>query len=64
MKAKYKAFKNGAYAAMDDYVTHAGTWYECSARSPSGYLLDRMRCDDYRMALEYYRAFCKLAKAS
>ena len=60
MKPKIKLFKSGAYATMEK----SGIWYEVLARSPSGQILDKIRCDDYRDALDYYRIFSALAKAS
>lgn len=36
--------------------------YLVQLRSSSGDLLDKVRCDDYRTAMEYKRAFSALAK--
>lgn len=60
MKTKTKLFKSGAFAMLEK----AGAWYITLARDSAGNLLDRMRCDDYRSAREYYRAFQNLAKNS
>jgi len=60
MKARIKEFKNGAMA----YLGTCGIGYETFARNPRGDKIDKMICDDYRMALEYFRAFQNLAKNS
>ena len=60
MKPKIKLFKTGTYTTMDK----SGFWYQILARNPSGEVIDKIRCDDYREALGYYRAFCALSKAS
>lgn len=60
MKPRIKTFKNGASA----YLGPCGIGYETFARNPRGDLIDRMRCDDYRMALDFYRAFQALARAA
>ena len=57
MKSKYFN-KNDSIVIMEKLV-------------PSGYYLvqlsgntrDKIRCDDYKMATGYYRAFCKIAKS-
>jgi len=55
---KIKEFKNGAYASFEK----CGVWYVAQARDSGGNLIDKMRCDTYRGGMEYYRAFCNLAK--
>lgn len=60
MKPKIKLYKSGAYATMDK----SGMWYEVLARNPAGEVIDKIRCDDYRDALDYYRAFSALAKVA
>ena len=39
-----------------------GSWWNVALRSESGNLIDRVRCDTYRGAMEYRRAFCAIAK--
>jgi len=55
---KITSFKNGS-----DVITEKnGAWYSVILRNPSGEVHDKIRCDDYRMALEYVRAFKAIAK--
>lgn len=42
----------------------AGAMYVVIVRNARGDVHDKMRCDDYRGALEYYRAFNAIAKAA
>ena len=62
---------------MNDYakVQKSGAWvtmsreplrglYEVKVYSAGGNLLDKVRCDDYHMALDYRRSFNKIAKAN
>ena len=53
-----KEFKNGAYVTFEK----CGTWYLVQCRAPNGELHDKTRCDDYRDARAYYRAFQAVAK--
>jgi hypothetical protein len=55
-----KAFKNG-YATFDKHILSGYYIVKCYKGDT---LHDKIMCDDYRMAREYWRAFCKLAKAS
>ena len=54
------------------FVAKSGAWtmfakvgglYECKVYNAVGGLLDKVRCDDYRMALDYLRSFKKIAQA-
>jgi len=58
---------------MKPYFAKSGAWVQFETLNPSGMYLvtlyapddsthDRIRCDDYRAALEYRRAFVQLAK--
>lgn len=58
---KRKDYPNGASATMEKLSTSG--MYLVEAWGPAG-RLDRMRCDTYRAAAEYFRAFCRLAKAA
>lgn len=60
MKPRIKLFKNGASA----YFGRCSIGYETFARNSRGDVIDKMRCDDYRMALDFYRAFQALARAA
>lgn len=52
-------YANNAYVT---YEKSAG-WYCVSLRAPSGDLHDKVRCDSYREAQAYHRAFKAIAKA-
>lgn len=58
MKPKLRTFKNGAYVTFEKV---AG-WYCVLARDPAGEVHDKIRCDSYRGGLDYFRAFCAIAK--
>lgn len=60
MITRCKVYQNGAAVIMEKLPVSG--MYSLSARAPSGAMLDKIRCDDYRMAREYWRAFCQLAR--
>jgi len=60
MKTKITIYPSGASAMLEK----AGGWYHAIARSATGAVLDRIRLEDYRMAMDYYRAFKALARRS
>lgn len=58
---------------MKPYFANSGAWVNFETLTPSGYYVvtvyapsgevhDRVRCDDYRAALDYRRAFVAIAK--
>lgn len=68
---------NAYQAALDSvkapkvYLGKTGAWtisgkvgglYEVKLYSPAGALIDKVRCDDYRTAMEYRRSFNLIAK--
>jgi len=59
-KMKTKTYRNGWSTMMNKgaYV------YEVNVRNARGDIHDKMRCDDYRTACDYYRAFNAIAKAA
>lgn len=59
MKAYAKVYKSGAWVVMDK--TFPAGLYEVKLYSSGGGLIDKVRCDDYRMALEYRKAFSSIA---
>ena len=63
MKTKLTEYKNGAYALIEKESYPRGM-YCIICRDAVGNLIDKVRCDDYRMALDYYRAFKLMAKLS
>ena len=60
MTPKIKCFRNGWTSSMDK----SGSLYVVLVRNASGDVHDKTLCDDYRMAIEYYRAFTAIAKAA
>ncbi len=57
---KIAVFKNGAYVTFEKLAPSG--LYLIQGRAPSGEIFDKTRCDDYRDALNYYRAFKAQAK--
>lgn len=55
-----KVFKNGAWMTF----TRTGWYWTVKAYAPSGHLLDKIVCSEYRTACEYRRAFSALARAA
>ena len=53
--------KGGAYVTFEKQ--RSGMW-EVRLRTGSGDLADKVRCDDYRVAIEYRKAFIKTARAN
>jgi hypothetical protein len=62
MKPRVKIYKNG----WETYFCKTGEvpfpWWYVSVRNAAGEIHDKVRCDDYRAALEYFRAFNAIAK--
>ena len=58
---KIKEYKNGAYASLDD---SGRAYIMVKAYNARGECIDKILCDSRRVAGEYFRAFCKLAKNS
>lgn len=61
MQDYVKVHKSGAWVVMTRGAYPAGL-FEVKLYSSGGGLIDKVRCDDYRMALEYRRAFNAIAK--
>lgn len=57
---KTKSYRNGWSTMMEK----GGALYIVLVRNARGDIHDKMRCDDYRTACEYYRAFNAIAKAA
>ena len=55
---KIKEYKSGAYVSID----HDAPLSIVKLYSPSGQLMDKIRCDTRKEANEYFRAFCAIAK--
>ena len=58
--SKIKVFNNG-YATLERLFPSGMYLVECYVGTE---LHDKIRCDDYRSALEYYKAFQAIAKAA
>ncbi|QSY98566.1 hypothetical protein J2J97_32190 (plasmid) [Rhizobium bangladeshense] len=52
--------RNGAYVSFEK----VGMWWHVTLRGSSGEVADKVRCDEYRLAVEYRSAFLKIARAS
>ena len=57
---KVKECGNGWSTMMEK----ANGWYMVNVRNARGDVHDKVRCDDYRMACEYWRAFNAIAKTA
>jgi hypothetical protein len=55
---KIKEQKNGNYTTFD----RENNWYVIKLYKRGGELLDKMRCDTYRGACEYFKSFNLIAK--
>ena len=58
MKTKIYTAKSGAYTIAEK-DSH---WYRVILRSPNGDLLDKIVCDTYYSAMDYFRAFKGIAR--
>ena len=56
-----KTFKNGAYVTFEKTLDG---YYLVTCRGANGYLLDRVKCDDYVNARAYYKSFAAIARQS
>ena len=61
---RIKHFKNDAYVTLEKTESVTGPVWECIAVNPAGQRIDRIRCYSYAIAMQFYRAFQKLAKNS
>jgi hypothetical protein len=58
MKTRCKTYRNGWTVIMDK----GSTLYSVIVRNARGDVHDKMRCDDYRDALDYYHSFKAIAR--
>lgn len=61
MKDYVKTHKTGAWVVMTGPSFPSGL-FEVKLYSSGGGLMDKVRCDDYRMALDYRKSFNAIAK--
>jgi len=59
MQTKVKTYRNDWLAMLEK----SGVWYCVTIRNTNGDIHDKVRCDDYHTALDYWRAFNAVAKA-
>lgn len=59
MKTQIKEYRNG-WSAMLERLPNGMYW--AHVRTASGNLHDKVRCDDRRNALAYFRSFCAIAR--
>ena len=55
---KSKEYKNGWSVVMDK----GAALYSVIVRNSSGNVHDKIRCDDYRNAMDYWKSFNAIAK--
>lgn len=60
IREKFKHHPNGWSTAFEQQY-HSGL-ITVTLRRSSGEVFDKVRCDDYRNALDYFRAFNTIAK--
>lgn len=60
MKPKAKVYSND----WSTYMEQSGWLYVVYVRNARGDVHDKVRCDDYRSALDYWKAFNAIAKAA
>jgi len=58
MQTKCQTYSNGWCVIMDK----GNALYSVIVRNARGDVHDKMRCDDYRDALDYYRSFKAIAR--
>ena len=59
MKPKIKEYRNG-WSALFERLPNGMYWVH--VRRSNGELHDKIRCDDYQMACDYYKSFCAIAR--
>ena len=52
--------KHGSYVTFEK----TGAYWTVRLRTGAGETADKVVCDDYRLAIEYRKAFLKIAKAA
>ena len=63
MKTKLKTYRNGWLAMLEKTASHDAP-YTVLVRDARGEIHDRIRCDDYRAAVNYWLAFNAIAKGA
>jgi hypothetical protein len=61
IRDKFKSHRNGWTTSFEQQY-HNGM-ITVTIRTDAGEVYDRIRCDDYRNAMDYWRAFNGIAKA-
>jgi len=61
MKTKFKVYKND-WSTLLEKQAHGV--YLVLVRNDAGEIYNKIRCDDYRMALNYWHAFNVIARAA
>ena len=61
MQTKFKVYKNDWTTLLEK---QAHGVYLVLVRNSAGDVYDKIRCDDYRTALDYWRAFNAIARAA
>jgi hypothetical protein len=58
--SKVKIFKN----EWSTHFSRSGSWWCVVVRNARGDVHDKVRCDDYRSAVTYWKAFNAIAKSA
>lgn len=58
MQTKVKVYRNEWCAVMEKKAP----WYQVTVRNSIGDVHDKVRCDDYRTALDYWKTFNAIAR--
>lgn len=66
-KIKIKAYKNGFvwFEKLQLSGKYSVSWFKnTEIQDLNTKIQDKVLCDDYRSALDYYRSFCAIAKSA
>jgi hypothetical protein len=61
MKPRIREYRNG-WSTLFERLSNGMYWVHI--RRSNGDLHDKIRCDDYKMACDYHRAFSAIARAA
>lgn len=59
---KYKLHNNNAFVSFEKIESNTIKFWDVRLRAPNGELHDKVRCDDYRSAMDYWKSFNLIAK--
>lgn len=59
---KSKLYKNNAFVTFEKIESNASRFWAVLLRAPNGELHDKVKCDDYKNALDYWKIFNAIAR--